>query len=237
MNSFIIVVPTYNNFHTIQDVVNDILSYDYKVIVVDDGSSTELTKILKESPNLTIVRHKSNMGKGQAIISGAKKARELGFTHIVTMDGDGQHLASQVNKLISACSNDEIIIGSRNFDISNVPNSSKFGRWFSNFWASWDTGYEIKDSLSGFRLYPLSIIELPIKTSRFDWEMEVIVRHADAGKPIKEVEIECFYPTSEDRVSHFRKFWDTAAIVWVHVQILPIKWVKYIFNLFRFKKS
>lgn len=237
MNSFIIVVPTYNNFHTIQDVVNDILSYDYKVIVVDDGSSTELTKILKESPNLTIVRHATNMGKGQAIISGAKKARELGFTHIVTMDGDGQHLASQAEKLIKACLKDEIIIGSRNFDISNVPNSSKFGRWFSNFWATWDTGHEITDSLSGFRLYPLSIIELPIKTSRFDWEMEVIVRHADAGKPIKEVEIECFYPTSEDRVSHFRKFWDTAAIVWVHVQILPIKWVKYIFNLFRFKKS
>lgn len=73
MNSFIIVVPTYNNFHTIQDVVNDILSYDYKIIVVDDGSSTELTKILEESPNLTIVRHATNMGKGQAIISGAKK--------------------------------------------------------------------------------------------------------------------------------------------------------------------
>ncbi len=236
MNKFIVIIPTYNNFNTIQDVVDDVLSHGYNLIVIDDGSDRPLTDILEKNEKLIIERHNVNKGKGQAIITGTKKAKELGYTHVVSLDGDGQHLASQAKVLIDNCEDEEIIIGARNFDISNVPNGSKFGRWFSNFWATWDTGHEITDSLSGFRIYPISILDLSIKTSRFDWEMEVIVRHADAGKAIKEVVIECYYPTSEDRVSHFRKFWDTAAIVWVHVQILPFKWVKYFLKLLGLKK-
>lgn len=236
MNNFIIVVPTYNNFNTIQKVVDDIISHNYKVIVVDDGSDTPLNKIIRRTDNLTILRHEKNQGKGKAIITGTIKAKELGFSKIVTMDGDGQHLASQVEKLIKSYEENEIIIGARNFDTANVPNGSKFGRWFSNFWASWDTGHIITDSLSGFRVYPISILELPIKTSRFDWEMEVIVRHADAGLKIREVIIDCYYPLAENRISHFRKFWDTLSIVWVHLQILPLKWLKYFFKHLRLKK-
>ncbi|WP_428025198.1 glycosyltransferase family 2 protein [Arcobacter sp.] len=236
MNKFVVVIPTYNNFNTIQAVVDDVLKNNYEVIVVDDGSSNALENILNKNSKLTILRHNTNQGKGSAITTGVKKAKELGFTHVVSMDGDGQHLASQVKYLINSCQGDEIIIGARNFDISNVPNGSKFGRWFSNFWACWDTGYKITDSLSGFRIYPISILCLAIKTNRFDWEMEVIVRHADAGKVIKEVIIECYYPNAWERVSHFRKFWDTMAIVWVHVQILPKKWSKSLFKFITLQK-
>lgn len=234
VKKIIAVVPTYNNPKTIKEVVSDIVSHNDKVIVVDDGSDIEVESLLDmENKNIIIVRHSLNKGKGRAIISGAQKAKELGYTHIVTLDGDGQHLASQIDKLVAVCDKeDEIIIGARNFDLDNVPNGSKFGRWFSNFWACWDTGYEITDSLSGFRIYPVSIVNLPIKTDRFDWEMEVLVRHADSGKSIKEVVIECYYPTAQERVSHFRKFEDTMAIVWVHVQILPFKWLKSFTNLF-----
>ena len=236
MNKIAVIVPTYENYNTIKSVVEDILNHNYFAIVVDDGSKKELKSLLFEDENLLVLRHETNRGKGAAITTGTKKAKELGYNFVATMDGDGQHLASQIKHLVDAYEKDEIIIGARNFEISNVPNGSKFGRWFSNFWATWDTGYEIKDSLSGFRIYPVSILELPIKTSRFDWEMEVIVRHADAGKKIKEVIVECYYPTAEERVSHFRKFWDTAAIVWVHVQILPFKWVKHLLKLIGLKK-
>lgn len=236
MNNIAVIVPTYNNFNTIENVVNDILQHKYFTIVVDDGSSKKLSDILTPNENLVVLRHKINSGKGAAITTGVKKAKELGFDFVVSMDGDGQHLASQITYLVEAYENNEIIIGARNFEISNVPNGSKFGRWFSNFWACWDTGYKITDSLSGFRVYPISILELPIKTSRFDWEMEVIVRHADANGKIKEVIIECYYPTAQERVSHFRKFWDTAAIVWVHVQILPFKWLRYLLKSIGLKK-
>ena len=226
----IIVVPTYNNPKTIKQVAFDVVHHGYQAIIVDDGSDIEIETLFKEDEkeNIYFVRHSINRGKGDAIISGTIKAKELGYTHILSLDGDGQHLASQAHKLIDICDNDDIIIGARNFDLEHVPNGSKFGRWFSNMWACWDTGYEISDSLSGYRIYPISILDLDIKTSRYDWEMEVIVRHADSGKGIKEVIIECYYPTPEERVSHFNKFGDTMAIVWVHIQILPFKWVKWL---------
>ncbi len=185
MNKFIVIIPTYNNFNTIQSVVDDVLSHNYNVIVVDDGSDKPLSELLIKNEKLIVERHGVNKGKGQAIITGTKKAKELGYSHVISLDGDGQHLASQAKILINVSKEEEIVIGARNFEISNVPNGSKFGRWFSNFWARWDTGYEITDSLSGFRIYPISILDLTINSSRFDWEMEVIVRHADAGKPIK----------------------------------------------------
>lgn len=232
--NIIAVVPTLNNDLTIQKVVDDILSYNLKVIVVDDGYTNPVSNILQENENLFIIHHKTNKGKGESILSGARKARELGYEYFVTLDGDGQHLASEIEKLkFAITNNNQIIIGARNFDIVNVPNGSKFGRWFSNFWACWDTGFKITDSLSGFRIYPISILKLQYKTSKFDWEMEVLVKHAWAGNEIVETVIECYYPKADERVSHFRKFQDTMAIVWVHVQLLPIKWINMFFNLFR----
>jgi glycosyltransferase involved in cell wall biosynthesis len=231
---FIVVVPTYNNPATIKEVVGDIRHHGFEVIVVDDGSDSVVEDLFEEDETKGVYfeRHVENLGKGEAIITGCALAKKMGFSHIVSMDGDGQHLASQIKLLIEACSGDEIIIGARNFDLEHVPGGSKFGRWFSNFWATWDTGYVIEDSLSGFRLYPVSILELPIKTSRYDWEMEVIVRHAWSKKAIKEVMVECYYPSPQQRVSHFKKFGDTMAIVWVHVQMLPVKWTRMLLSLF-----
>lgn len=238
-NKVIIVIPTYNNPESIKDVVFDVLDHKYEVMVIDDGSDLPVEDIFltEEKNKIHFVRHEKNQGKGAAIISGAKKAKELGYTHILSIDGDGQHLASQAHLLIDICDGDEIIIGARNLNLEHVPFGSKFGRWFSNMWACWDTGQTITDSLSGYRIYPVSILDLPIKTQRFDWEMEVLVRHADAGKKIKEVAIECHYPTAEERVSHFRNFEDTMSIVWVHIQILPFKWVRAIVKPFLFFKK
>jgi len=223
-DDIVVVVPTYNNPLTIANVANDVLSCGYKLIIVDDGSEVNISSLVNKHDNLTVLRHETNQGKGEAIITGAKEAQKQGFSYFISLDGDGQHLASQIEKICDACDGaDQIIIGARNFDINNVPNGSKFGRWFSNFWACWDTEQTITDSLSGFRLYPTSILDLIIRTKRFDWEMEVLVKHAWKGRLIKEVIIECYYPTPEERVSHFKKFWDTAAIVMVHVKLLPWK--------------
>lgn len=224
-DDIVVVVPTYNNPLTINNVANDVLNHGYMLIIVDDGSAIPVQNVVT-SPHekLTILRHETNQGKGEAIITGAKEAQKKGFSYFISLDGDGQHLASQIEKICDACDGkDQIIIGARNFEINNVPNGSKFGRWFSNFWACWDTEQTITDSLSGFRLYPTSILDLIIQTKRFDWEMEVLVKHAWKARSIKEVTIECYYPTPEERVSHFKKFWDTAAIVMVHVKLLPWK--------------
>lgn len=224
-DDIVVIVPTYNNPLTIEHVAKDVLDHGYTLIIVDDGSDIPVQDCISwEHENLTILRLESNQGKGEAITTGAREVTKRGYNYFISLDGDGQHLASQVEKICDACDGkDQIIIGARNFEINNVPNGSKFGRWFSNFWACWDTEQTITDSLSGFRLYPTSILDLIIKTKRFDWEMEVLVKHAWKGRIIKEVIVECYYPTPEERVSHFKKFWDTAAIVMVHIKLLPWK--------------
>ena len=227
----VVIVPTYNNPKTIKAVARDLQNHNYEVIIVDDGSDENIEQMFEEEEkeNLHFICHEKNRGKGSAIISGVKVAKKLGYTHAGSIDGDGQHLAQEMLKLTSVYEEDTILIGARNLDMTNVPFVSKFGRWFSNFWARWDTGYEINDSLSGYRIYPVSILDLGIKTTRFDWEMEVLVRHADSGKIIQEATIECYYPNPQDRVSHFTDM-DTLAIVWVHIQILPFKWPRMLLN-------
>lgn len=223
-DDIVVVIPTYNNPQSIQKVAQDVLDHGYTLIIVDDGSTTPVSSLLQDNDKLTILRHEINQGKGAAITTGAREAHKKGYDYFVSLDGDGQHLASQIQKICDVCDGkDQIIIGARNFGINHVPNGSKFGRWFSNFWACWNTEQHITDSLSGFRVYPTSILDLIIQTKHFDWEMEVLVKHAWKGRLIKEVIIECYYPSPEERVSHFKKFWDTAAIVMVHVKLLPWK--------------
>jgi glycosyltransferase involved in cell wall biosynthesis len=224
-SDIIVVIPTYNNPQSIEKVAKDVLAHGYQLVIVDDGSLPKVSLNFTDE-NMLMLRHESNRGKGMAIVTGAKEAQRRGLDYFVSIDGDGQHLASQIESVLQACDGtDQIIIGSRNLDIKDVPNISKFGRWFSNMWACWDTGVTIDDSLSGFRVYPISILDLSVKTQGFDWEMEVLVKHAWKTRIIKEKVIECYYPAPEERVSHFKKFRDTAAIVWVHIRLLPLKFI------------
>lgn len=233
----IVVVPTYNNPKTIQNVVDDILHNNYNVIVVDDGSKVKVKDILSDEKyhDIPIETHPHNIGKGKAILTGAKKAQALGYENIVSMDGDGQHLATEVFKLIEKNTmKNQVVIGSRNFNIDNIPKKSKIGRAFHNFWIKINTGFDIEDSLSGFRLYPVSIIDLDTTKLGFSFEIEVLVKHFWKYQQITQTTIECFYPKPEDRVSHFDNYKDTTRFILLH---LKLHLIKYKNHLPQFKTS
>ena len=213
--SICVVIPVYNSPY-ILEVVKDVLRHGYKVIVVDDGSTQ---KVDVEALHVELITHKTNMGKGEAILSGAKRAKELGFSSFVTMDADKQHLSSELIKLINVYKEDCIVIGCRNFEDENVPKSSKFGRAFSNFWVNLETFKKLKDTQSGFRIYPISILDLNIKNRRFDFEIEVLVLHSYEKKKIIDVDVECYYPPHEERISHFDKLKDNIRLSRVHSRL------------------
>jgi len=226
----IVVVPTFNNPKTIKNVVDDILSNNYNVIVVDDGSTTKVKDILNDEKykNIYIETHSHNIGKGQAILTGAKKALELGYKNIVSMDGDSQHIAGEIIKLIKSNTiENQIVIGSRNFNIDHIPNKSKIGRAFHNFWINFNTGFKIEDSLSGFRLYPVSIINLNTTKVGFSFEIEVLVKHFWKYRQITQTTIECYYPKPEERVSHFDNYRDTSKFILLHVKLFFLKFKNY----------
>ena len=210
--SVCVVIPVYNSPY-ILEVIKDVLAHGYEIIVVDDGSTQ---KVDVEGLHVELITHIKNMGKGEAILSGAKKAKELGFTSFVTMDADKQHLSSEIIKLTDVYKEESIVIGCRNFENENVPKSSKFGRAFSNFWVNLETFKSLKDTQSGFRIYPVSILELNTKNRRFDFEIEVLVLHSYAKKEIIDVEVECYYPPREERISHFNKLKDNIRLSRIH---------------------
>jgi glycosyltransferase involved in cell wall biosynthesis len=196
--------------------VQDVVEKNYKVIVVDDGSDETLDLA---GLDVVLIVHEKNQGKGEAILSGAKKAKELGYVFFVTMDADKQHLSSEIPKLVSAYKPDSIVIGNRDFRSENVPNSSKFGRAFSNFWVSVETFKKFGDTQSGFRIYPISILELSVKNRRFDFEIEVLVLHSYQGKKCIDVAVDCYYPPVEKRVSHFDKKRDNIRLSLLHSKL------------------
>jgi len=219
----IVVVPTFNNPKTIKNVVEDILRHNYHLIIVDDGSQKPVNQIIDKEKyhNVSIIRHNHNQGKGSAILSGAKKAKELGYKNFVSMDGDGQHLASQIKKLIDTNnSKNQIVLGCRNFNIDNIPKKSKIGRSFHNFWIKVNTNFDIKDSLTGFRLYPVSILDLDLKKKGFNFEIEVLVKHFWKFHNLTQTTIECYYPTFEERVSHFDNYKDTTQFILLHFKLM-----------------
>jgi len=211
-----VIVPTYNSPY-IAEVLEDLSHYDYKIIVVDDGSDTPITTTL---PKIEIITHPTNMGKGEAILSGAKKAKALGYRSFVTMDADKQHISSEITKLLHVHQENAIVIGNRDFNDENVPKSSKFGRKFSNFWVKIETAKSLGDTQSGFRIYPTSILDLHIKNRRFDFEIEVLALHTYKGGDIIDVDVACYYPPHEERISHFDKVKDNTRLSLLHSKLV-----------------
>lgn len=216
MKKACVVIPVYNSPFIIE-VVEDVLKYGYKVIVVDDGSDEALGL---DGLDIDLIRHEVNLGKGEAILSGAKRARDVGYEYFITFDADKQHLSSQIVRLLDAYKEGSIVIGNRDFDVDNVPESSKFGRKFSNFWVALETSRSLGDTQSGFRLYPVDILELNVKNRRFDFEIEVLALHSYRGGDFIDVEVECYYPPKEERVSHFDKLHDNVRLTIAHSRLL-----------------
>lgn len=207
-----IIIPTYNNAGTIRQVVVDACRICANVIVVNDGSTDDTSEILTTLPSTTtVVSYAKNKGKGHALVEGFRKAKELGFTHAVTMDADGQHFADDIPLLVKAMKKnpDAIIVGSRNLTEENMPPQNTFANRFSNFWFRLQTGIDLPDTQSGFRLYPLTSLKgLSLITSRYEAELELMVFAAWAGVSVLSVPVRVYYPPAEERVSHFCPVYD-----------------------------
>ena len=205
-----IVIPVYNNAATLRSVVIQALEVHERVMVIDDGSIDDAVSPLQDL-RVNLLRHPKNLGKGAAILSAAREARRLGMTHIATIDADGQHDPRDLRRFFPLIERypDAIVVGERNFGHADVPKANRFGRDFSNFWLRLQTGKTLGDAQSGFRVYPLWVLEnLKLRERRYAFEIEVLVKAAWAGIELMETDISVYYPQGEDRVTHFRLFLD-----------------------------
>lgn len=216
-----ILIPVYDHGATLRHVVSAALRQHPHVIVVDDGCTDGGPESIAGLP-VHLVRHQRNRGKGAAIRSGAAAAATLGYTHVITMDADGQHKAEDIPAFLAAIEESPwaIIIGARDFNVPNVPGSSRFGRKFSQFWMFVQTGLNISDMQSGFRAYPTGLLErVACSDPGYSFEIEIVVRAAWAGFAIREMPVQVFYPPRDERCSHFKALADNLRITWLNTRL------------------
>ena len=201
-------MPTYNNDGTLRDVVERVLAYCSDIIVVNDGCTDNSAEILASfGDRITVVDYGKNQGKGYALKQGFKKAKQKGYDYAITIDSDGQHFPEDIPSFVEALEHHPgaLIVGSRNLNQENMPGGNTFANKFSNFWFKIQTGISLPDTQTGYRLYPLQ--KMPhIFSARYEAELSLLVFSAWRGTDLVPIQVNVCYP--EDRVTHFRPFWD-----------------------------
>ncbi|PWJ58569.1 glycosyltransferase involved in cell wall biosynthesis [Dyadobacter jejuensis] len=228
-----VLIPTYNNQLTLLRVLDGVLQHaDHaEVIVVNDGS-TDRTLALLEGlhPDITILHHEVNKGKGRALRLGFEEAIRQGFDNVITIDSDGQHIPDDIPLFIQKAKAipGALVMGARNMQQEGVPGKSSFGNKFSNFWFKVETGITLPDTQTGFRLYPLKPLQSTrLYTSKFETEIEVIVKLAWKDVPVVPVDIRVIYDKDE-RVSHFRPFRDFSRISILNTYLVTLTLLYYL---------
>lgn len=221
------VIPVYNHSHYLESLVQHLNQFQLPIIMVNDGSNVECTNLLREIADehqlVELVEHEVNQGKGQAVITGIFKAQELGYSHAIQLDSDGQHDWSDVQRFIEASQENPqaMVIGQPIFDAS-VPKKRLYGRYATHIWV-WinSLSFDIKDSMCGFRVYPIESTVIVLKKASFQprmgFDSEILVRLKWDNVPFINVPTKVVYP--EDGISHFNALRDNIGLTKAHSKL------------------
>ena len=227
----LVLIPSYNPGKLVYSTVRAARAYWNPVwVVVDgstDGTAEGLQELAKSDPDLRVIVMPRNGGKGRAVLHGMKLAAAEGFTHVLTMDSDGQHPAVRIPDFmhLSQANPRAMILGAPIFDAS-APSIRVQGRKISNWWANVETaGSGIGDSLFGFRVYPIADLVAVMRWQpwmrRFDFDPEAVVRLAWRGvTPINVPAAVRYLGAEEGGVSHFNYFRDNVLLTWMHLRLV-----------------
>jgi uncharacterized protein (DUF2062 family) len=217
------VAPTFNNARTLGVVVDGVLDLGLPLLVVNDGSTDETPGVLAARKGITVLTHSRNCGKAAALRSAFSAAMEMGFTHAVTLDTDGQHDPAEIPRLLGQArqSPQSLVLGLRDESAPGYPGKSRLGRRVSNLFIRMESGVRVEDSQCGMRVYPLGLVRA-VKTyaGRFGFETEIVTRAAWAGCEIVEVPVACRYLPPGERVSHLRPWLDSFRAAGMHARLL-----------------
>lgn len=227
MLTYSIVIPVYNHPHYLADLVQHLSQFQYPIILVNDGSDAACTAILHQLAQhnalVDLVEHPENLGKGQAVITGLQHAAQQGMSHVLQIDADGQHCWDDVAKFIALSQQhpQAMVIGQPVFD-GSVPKKRLYGRYITHFWVWLNSlSFEIKDSMCGFRIYPLAQTIPILNTARFQprmgFDSEILVRLKWENIQFVNVPTKVIYP--EHGISHFNVWRDNLGLSKAHARL------------------
>jgi glycosyltransferase involved in cell wall biosynthesis len=226
MHRLCAVIPVYDHERAVPAVLRQLLANDIDCIVVDDGSQPSCAAVLRQlatQPRVVLLRLAVNQGKGCAVLAGMHEAHRLGYTHALQVDADGQHDLAHLHLFsgLSATSPDAVVCGYPVYDAS-VPKARLYSRYLTHVWVWINTlSLDIRDSMCGFRIYPLGQVLDAIATARIgrrmDFDTDILVRLHWRRLPMLWLPVRVNYPA--DGVSHFRLWHDNVLISRMHARL------------------
>ena len=230
-STHLVLIPSYNPGPKVYETVASARAqWPVVWVVVDgstDGSAAGLQALAATDSGLRVWLLPHNAGKGAAVLHGVQAALVEGYTHVLTMDSDGQHPAELIAAFMHASARhpETMVLGRPVFDAS-APLLRVRGRRVSNAWTNLETlGAGIDDSLFGFRVYPAAALAAVMQGQRwmrrFDFDTEAVVRLAWRGVKPLNIDAPVKYLTAEDGgVSHFKYGRDNLLLSWMHTRLM-----------------
>ena len=226
--SYCLLIPHYNHERQFIAFLPQLVASGLPLVIVDDGSNpdsrAQVEAAITHYTNVHFFALQRNRGKGAAVKAGFTFARNLGFTHAIQIDADGQHDVADIEKFVQ-CSQqqpDAIICGKPVFD-SSAPKARVYGRKVTDFWVALETlSLRIKDGLCGFRVYPLNAIEDVLDChfigNRMDFDTELLVKAVWCNTTLVFLNTNVIYPAQS--VSHFNYLRDNLLLIKLHSRLM-----------------
>ncbi len=223
-----LIIPNYNHRGHIAATLEALKPLGLPCFLINDGSDDETRYLLQQlaeqhSDWVSLLHHPYNRGKGAAVMTGLRAAWAAGFSHGLQVDADGQHNLEDIPALIARAQLNPkaLISGLPQYDDS-VPKGRLYGRYLTHFWVWVETlSLDIRDSMCGFRIYPLAATEALLSSEalgeRMDFDIEVMVRLYWRGVAIEHIPTKVIYP--EDGSSHFQGLADNVRISKLHTKL------------------
>ncbi|UQY87540.1 glycosyltransferase family 2 protein [Stenotrophomonas rhizophila] len=224
----LVVIPVYDHEHAIGAVVQGVRASGLPCLLVDDGSHPACAQVLQalaqaHPEQVSLLRLAVNQGKGGAMLAGFAEAARRGHTHVLQIDADGQHDPADIPRFVSLATQhpQAVICGIPVYDDS-VPKARLYGRYATHIWVWINTlSLQIRDSMCGFRLYPLAPVTRLVGEEtigrRMDFDSEILVRLFWRGVQVISLPTRVTYPS--DGVSHFDVWRDNVRISRMHTRL------------------
>lgn len=191
-------LPVYNEVNFVDDVLDEVSRFAGDVLVVDDGSHDGTASVLDARGDITVVRHRTNLGYGAALQSAFRFTIENGFDGLVTLDCDGQHQPKRIPRFIEMASAADIVSGSRYLKVYQGDDAPPPERLFINRCVTAEInhrlGFDLTDAFCGFKAYRTSALKkFSIDDAGYAMPLQLWVQAAAAGLDVVEIPVPLIY--------------------------------------------